>query len=70
MTALFALWLCGVCVVCAVGVYYSMPPIGARPNVYEFALWMLLGTVSEVSATILIVSLVSRPAIHPAWWLP
>ena len=69
MTALFALWLCGVGVVAAVGLYYSMPPVCARPNVYEFALWMLLGTTLEVSATSLMVSLVSPLPIHPAWWL-
>jgi hypothetical protein len=70
MTALLALSLCGVCVVAAVGLYYSMPPVGARPNVYEFALWMLLGTALEGSATTLMVSLASPLPIHPAWWLP
>ena len=69
MTALVALWLCGVCVVGAVGVYYSMPPAGARPNVYEVMLWILAGTVFAVSAAILVVSLVSPLAIHPEWWL-
>jgi hypothetical protein len=69
MTALLALSLCGVCVVAAVGLYYSMPPVGARPNVYELVLWMLLGTALEGAATALMVGLVSPPAIHPAWWL-
>ena len=68
MTALLALWLCGVGVVAAVGLYYSMPPGGARPNVYELALWMLLGTALEGAAIALMVSLVSPP-VHPAWWL-
>jgi len=70
MTALLILWLCGVCVVGAVGVYYSLPPAGTRPNVYEVTLWLLAGTVLVVSATILVVSLFSPLVIQPAWWLP
>jgi len=69
MTALLALWLCGVCVVGAAGVYYSLPPAGVRPNVYEVALWILGCTVLAVSAAILVVSLFSPLAVHPGWWL-
>jgi hypothetical protein len=73
MSALFALWLCGVCVVGVVGAYYSLPPSGARLDVYEVTLWFLLGTllaVLAVSATISVVGLVSPLAIQPGWWLP
>jgi hypothetical protein len=70
MTALLALWLCGICVVGAAGVYYSLPPSGARPNVYEVTLWILSGTLLAISAAILVVSLVSPLPFQPAWWLP
>jgi hypothetical protein len=69
MTALLVLWLCGVCLVGGLGVYYSLPPAGARPNVYEVGLWILGGAVFAVSAAILVVSLFSPPARHAAWWL-
>ena len=70
MTALLALWLCGVCIVAVVGVYNSMPPSGELPNLYEVSLWILSGTVFAVSAAILVVGLVSPLAIQPRWWLP
>ena len=70
MTALLVLWFCGVCVVGIFGVYYSLPPDGARPNLYEVTLWILAGTVLAVSAVILMVSLFSPLVIQPAWWLP
>jgi hypothetical protein len=70
MTALLALWLCGLCVVGVVGVYNSLPPSGARPNVYEVSLWLLSGTAVAVSAIILVVGVVSPQGIHPGFWLP
>ena len=70
MTALLTLWLCGVCVVGVVGVYYSLPPSGERPNVYEVTLWFLSSAVLAVSGTTLVVGLASPLAIHPGWWLP
>ena len=71
MTALLVLWFCGVCVMGIFGVYYSLPPDGARPNLYEVTLWILAGTVVAVSATIVVVSLFSPYlVIQPAWWLP
>jgi hypothetical protein len=70
MTPLLALRLCGICVVCVVGIYHSLPPSGARPNVYEVTLWILSSTVLAVSGTILVVGLVSPLPIQPGWWLP
>jgi hypothetical protein len=70
MTALLTFWLCGVCLLGAAGVYYSLPPSGARPNVYEVTLWILSGTLWFVSATILVVSLISPLPIQPGYWLP
>ena len=70
MSALLALWLCGLCVVGVAGVHYSMPPSGSRPNVYEVTLWILSSTVLAVSGTILVVGLVSPLPIQPGWWLP
>jgi len=67
MTALLALWLCGVCVLSAVALYYGMPPTGTRPNLYEVMLGMLSGTALAVSATITVVSLFSPLLIQPGW---
>jgi hypothetical protein len=65
MTALLALWLCGLCVV---GIYYSMPPSGSmRQDIYGLSLWILSSFVLAVSATILVVSIVSPLGIHPRW---
>jgi hypothetical protein len=69
MTALLVLWLCGGWVMGVVGIYYSLPPPGTQPNVYEVGLWILSGTVLAVSATILMVCLFSPLAIHPEWWI-
>jgi cell division protein FtsW (lipid II flippase) len=70
MTALLILWFCGLCVVGVVGVYYSSPPSGARPNVYEVTLWILSSAVLAVSVAVMVVSLVSPLPIQPGWWLP
>ena len=70
MTALLALRLSGICVVCVVGIYRSLPPSDERPNVYEVTLWILSSTVLAVSGTILVVGLVSPLPIQPGWWLP
>jgi hypothetical protein len=70
MTALLALRLTGICVVCVVGIYRSLPPSGARPNLYEVTLWILSSTVLAVSGTTLVVGLVSPLPIQPEWWLP
>ena len=63
MTALLALWLCGLC---TVAIYYTVPPKGMRPDVYSVALWILSSCVMAVSATILVVSVISPVGIHPA----
>ena len=63
MTALLALWLCGLC---AGAIYYTIPPKGTSPDVYGVALWILSSSVMAVSATILVVSAVSPMGIHPA----
>jgi hypothetical protein len=63
MTAILALWLCGLCVL---AIYYSAPPIGMRPDVYGVALWIMSGGVLAVSATILVVSVVAPVGVHPA----
>ena len=70
MTAYLILWSCGLCVVGVVGVYYSSPPRGARPNVYEATLWILSSAVLAVSIAVMVVSLVSPLSIQPGWWLP
>ena len=70
MTALLALRLLGICVVCVVGIYRSLPPSGGRPNFYDVTLWILSSTVLAVSGTTLVVGLASPLAIHPGWWLP
>jgi hypothetical protein len=69
MSALLALWLCGLCVVGVVGVYHSLPPSGERPNFYEITLWILSSAVLAVSGAIMVVGLVSPLAIQPGWWL-
>jgi hypothetical protein len=65
MTALLALWLCALCVG---AIYYSIPPGGMRQNIYDVALWILSSGVLAVSATVLVVSLVSPWGIHPTKW--
>jgi hypothetical protein len=37
-----------------------------RPDVYSVALWILSSSVMAVSATILVVSVISPVGIHPA----
>lgn len=64
MAALLALWLCGLGVV---GIYCSMPPASMRQNLYGMALWVLSSGVLAVSATIIAVSLILPPGIHPRW---
>lgn len=61
MTALLALWLCGLCVG---AIYYSTPPSGMSPDLYAVALWILSSVVLAVSAVILVVSVVSPFGIH------
>ena len=62
MPRLLALWLCGLC---AVAMYYTIPPRGMSPDVYGVALWILSSSVMAVSATILMVSAVLPAGIHP-----
>jgi len=62
VTALLALWLCALCVG---AMYYSTPQRGVGPDVYGVALWILSSGVLAVSATILVVSVISPVGIHP-----
>lgn len=61
MTALLALWLCGLC---AGAIYYTIPAKGMSPDVYGVALWILSSSVLAVSATILVVSVLSPNGVH------
>jgi hypothetical protein len=63
MIAFLALWLC---VLSVVAIYYTIPPSGMRPGIYEIALWILSSCALATSAIIIVVSLVSSP-IHPKW---
>jgi len=64
MIAFLALWLC---VLSVAAIYYTIPPSGMRPDIYEIALWILSSCALATSAIIIVVSLVSPQAIHPNW---
>lgn len=70
MSAFLGLWLAGLFLVGALGVYNSLPPQGARPNVYELSLWVLSSTALALSAITFVVSIVLPQAVHPGYWLP
>jgi hypothetical protein len=61
MIALLAL---GLSCVCGAAIYYCIPTSGLRPNVYEFALWILSSCVLATSTIIIVVSLFSPLPIH------
>jgi predicted Kef-type K+ transport protein len=62
MTALLALWLCALSIV---GLYRSLPERGVRQDFYDVTLGILSSGMLAVSATIMVVSLISQPAVHP-----
>jgi hypothetical protein len=71
MTAILALWLCGLC---AVGLYRSMPQRGTRQDIYNIALGIMATCVMVLAAAIMVVSLLSPAGIHrvglPPGWYP
>jgi hypothetical protein len=64
MIAFLALWLC---VLSVAAIYYTIPPSGMRPDIYEIALWILSSCALATSAIIIVVSLVSPQPINPKW---
>lgn len=66
MTSILAFWLCGLCVV---GLYHSIPERGVRQDIYDVTLGILSTCVILISATILVVSLLSPSGIHPGKWM-
>jgi hypothetical protein len=66
MTALAALWLCGLC---ALGLYSCLPETGVRQDIYYVTLGILSTCVMMVSATILVVILISPLGIHVGKWM-
>jgi hypothetical protein len=66
MTAILALWLCGLC---AVGLYHSVPERGMRQDIYDVSLGILSTGVLVVSATIMVVMLFSPLGIHVGKWM-
>ena len=64
MIAFLALWLC---VLSVAAIYFSIPPSGMRPDIYEIALWILSSCALATSAVIIVVSLASPQPIHPKW---
>ena len=64
MIAFLALWLC---VLSVAAIYYTIPPSGMRPDIYEIALWILSSCALATSAVIIVVSLASPQPIHPKW---
>jgi membrane-bound serine protease (ClpP class) len=55
MIAFLALWLC---VLFVAAIYYTIPPSGMRPDIYEITLWILSSCTLATSAIIIVVSLV------------
>ena len=66
MIAFLALWLC---VLSVVAIYYTIPPSGMRPDIYEIALWILSSCVLATSAIIIVVSLVSHKRSIQSGWI-
>jgi hypothetical protein len=56
MITFLALWLCALSIA---AIYYTIPPKGMRPDIYEIALWILSSCALATSAIIIVVSLVS-----------
>ena len=65
MTTILALWICALCFG---AVYYSLPEQGMKMDIYSIGLWVLSSGVFLVSATILVVSLVSPWPMHTTKW--
>jgi hypothetical protein len=66
MTAVLAFWLCALCIL---GLYRSVPERGVRQDLYDVTLGILSTCVMVVSATILVVSLISPLGIHRGNWM-
>jgi hypothetical protein len=62
MLTILALWVCGLC---ALSLYRSIPAKGMRQDIYDVTLGIMSTSVLVVSATVLVVSLIASPGVHP-----